>query len=168
MSATLKLWELGGQLEAIADALIENGGELTAELVDQLATLGGAFEWKTERILLYARNLQAQADVAKQEAARLATLAGGRERAAERLKVYVLESMERAGLTKIETALVKARIQDNSRPTIQWFGPADAIPEPFKRVTVGLDGEKAYEIWKATRELPVGFLVERGRHLRVQ
>jgi hypothetical protein len=75
--------------------------------------------------------------------------------------------MQRTGETKIETDLVRLRIQQNSRPSIQFFGPADLIPEPFKRVTVLLDSEKAYTEWKATGKLPDGFVVDRGVHLRI-
>ena len=167
MSA-IRLYELADALERLTEQLIDNGGELTPEIAAELEALEGTFDDRIERLLLHARNLQAVADAAAQEAGRLTALAGTRARAAERLKTYVLESMERAGRPKVETPLVKARIQANSRPSIQWFGPVDAIPEEFRRVTVSIDAQKAYETWKATGQLPDGFIVERGRHLRVQ
>lgn len=166
MTATLKLYEIADQLQAVAEQLVDNGGELTPELEAQLTALEGAFDTKVERVLLYARNLLATAQAAKGEAARLADLAGTRERAAERLREYVKQQMELADVTKVETSLIVARIQQNSRPSIRWIeGP---LPADFTKVITTLDGEKAYETWKRDGALPAGFTVERGSHLRVK
>src|SRR3990167_9709297 len=75
MTATLKLYELADVYEGIAEALIENGGELTPDLAAQLDAIEGAFEAKVERVALSVRNLVATADAADAEAARLAALA---------------------------------------------------------------------------------------------
>lgn len=166
MTAALQLHAVVPALLAIEDALIENGGELTPEILAQLESLEGAFDQKIESLLLRALQLQFEGGVAKLEAVRLAELAGVRERVAERIKTYVLECMEAAGRHKVETSRLRARIQQNSRPTIQWPGPIDVLPEAFKRTTVMLDGTKSYEAWKAG-ELPEGFVVDRGRHLRI-
>lgn len=167
MSATLRLYEIGDQMETIADQLVENGGELTPEIAQQLAALEGAFDRKLERILLYTRNLQLQGEVATVEAQRLQALAATRGTAAKRLRQYVMEQMERADREKVETALICARIQQNSRPSIEWAGAPDALPAEYQRVSVSMDGAKAYAQWKENGELPTGFTVVRGRHLRV-
>lgn len=169
MTATLTLYELGDQLQTVADTLVENGGELTPELAEQLAALEGAFEAKVERVLLYAKNLEGTAAAAKLEAARLSDLASGRANAADRLREYVKGEMERAKIDKVETLLIVARIQQNGRPSIRWTLPPDTLPVEFKKTTVTLDGDAAYKAWKADPAvLPEGFAVERGTHLRVR
>lgn len=167
MTAALQLHAIAPGLAAIEDAIIEADGEITPEIAAQLDALEGAFEDRVEQLLLRYLHLNFEGGVAKQEAARLALLAGTRERAAARLKEYVLRCMEAAGRDKVETSRLRARIQKNTRPTIQWVGPPDAIPEAFKRVSIATDGTKLYETWKAGTPLPDGFVVELGRHLRI-
>ena len=165
MIATLKLYELADAYERIAEALIENGGELTPELSAELDAIEGAFEAKVERVALYVRNLLATAEAADAEAARLAALARTRRQGAEGLKGYLMAQLDRVEKPKVETPLVVVRIQKNSRPSIQW-PDTQAIPEAYQRVTVSLDGQKVYQDWKAGT-LPSGFVVEQGRHLRI-
>ena len=164
-SSTLRLYELADAYERIAEALIENGGELTAELAVDLDAIEGAFEAKVERVALYVRNLLATADAADAEAARLAVLARSRRQAADGLKGYLMAQLDRVEKPKVETPLIVVRIQKNSRPSIQWPDTLP-IPEGYQRVTVSLDGQKAYSDWKAGT-LPSGFVVEQGRHLRI-
>lgn len=162
----LQLHELAPDLAAIEDQIIEAEGEITPAVAAQLDALGGAFDAKVERLLLRALQLNFEGGVAKVEAARIAKLASVREQAALRLKQYVLNCMQVAGREKVETSRLRARIQANSRPTIEWTGAEDTIPEDFRRVRIVLDGTKAYESWRA-QSLPDGFVVTQGKHLRV-
>ena len=77
-----------------------------------------------------------------------------------------MEQLQRVNQTKVVTPLAVVRIQKNSRPSIQW-PEGGLIPEAFQRVTVTLDGAKAYDAFKAGT-LPKGFEVEHGSHLRIQ
>jgi hypothetical protein len=165
MIATLKLYELADAYERIAEALIENGGELTPELSAELDAIEGAFEAKVERVALYVRNLLATAEAADAEAARLAALARTRRQGAEGLKGYLMAQLDRVEKPKVETPLVVVRIQKNSRPAIRWPDTLP-IPKDYQRVTVSLDGQKAYQDFKAGA-LPKGFIVEQGRNLRI-
>src|SRR3990167_7539523 len=165
MTATLRLYEVADAYERIAEALTENGGELTPDLAAQLDAIEGAFEAKVERVALYVRNLLVTADAADAEAARLAALVHSRRQGAEGLKGYLMAQLDRLEQPKVETPLVVVRIQQNSRPAIQWPDTLP-IPEGYQRVTVSLDGQKAYSDWKAG-VLPAGFQVEQGRHLRI-
>ena len=165
MGATLKLYELADAYERIAEALTENGGELTPDLAADLDAIEGAFEAKVERVALYVRNLLATAEAADAEAARLAALARTRRQGAEGLKGYLMAQLDRVEKPKVETPLIVVRIQRNSRPSIQWPETLP-IPETYQRVTVSLDGQKAFTDWKAGA-LPSGFVVEQGRHLRI-
>lgn len=167
MTAALQLHELAPDLAAIEDAIIEAEGEITPAIAEQLDALEGVFEAKVERLLLRALHLGFEGGVAKLEAARIAKLAGVRERAAARLKDYVLNCMQVAGRDAVETSRLRARVQENSRPSIQWTGAPEKAPARFRRVVFTVDGTKAYEEWKTKQKLPAGFVIERGRHLRV-
>ena len=147
------------------ETLIENGGEITPEIEAELNGIAGAFEAKVERVALYVRNLLTTADAAASEADRLECLARSRRAAADGLKSYLLTQMDRLEKPKVETPLVKVRIQQNSRPAIAWPEHLP-IPEAYQRVTVSLDGQKAYQDWKAG-DLPADFIVQQGKHLRI-
>ncbi len=73
--------------------------------------------------------------------------------------------MSQMGVGRYDTQLFRARIQKNSQPSIRWTGAE--IPEEFRRVTVELDGLKARDALKAAGELPDGFEVKYGTHLRI-
>lgn len=166
--ATLKLWEVGDQLQEVAEALVENGGELTPELAAKLEEIEGAFEQKVERCVLYIRNLEATAQAAKDEAGRLALLASGRQKAADGLKAYVKQELERAKRPKVETDLIVARIQKNSTPSVTCTVDVGALPLNYVRITKSLDARAVLEAWKAQTPLPEGVSVEVGTHLRVR
>jgi hypothetical protein len=164
----MKLYELTAELEAVIDALIENGGELTPELEAELDALEGALAVKVERCALAIRQLEAQAESARVESRRLAELAGMRARASDRLKAYTQEHMERADVRKVEGALATVWVQKNGRPSIRWTRPEDDLPEAFRRVRIEPDTQAAYDEWRVGAELPEGFEVEHGSHLRIR
>jgi hypothetical protein len=76
-----------------------------------------------------------------------------------------MAQLDRVEKPKVETPLVVVRIQKNSRPAIRWPDTLP-IPKDYQRVTVSLDGQKAYQDFKAGA-LPKGFIVEQGRNLRI-
>ena len=166
MTAPKHLYEIVDQYQAVMQAIEDAEGELTPELSAQLDAIPDAFKAKAERVGLYIRNLQSLAQAAELEAVRLKALAASRENAATRLKAYLLQNMQRMELKDVVTPLIKLRIQVNSRPSIHW-PEGQEIPEAYRRVTVSLDGQAAYEAWKANGTLPEGFVVERGSHLRL-
>lgn len=168
MTATLKLYEISDKMQAVADALVENGGEVTPDIAAQLAELEGEFEQKVERCVLYVRNLEMTADAAKQEADRLGLLASSRSAAADSLKQYVKAEMERVGKGRVETALVVARIQKNSTPSVTFTGEIGTLPLAYVRITKSLDARSVLEASKAGVPLPDGVKVEQGTHLRVR
>ena len=164
---SVPLYAIADQYVGIIDRLIDGGGEITPELQGELDAITDAFEGKVERVALYTRNLIGLAEAAEAEAKRLTELAGVRKRSADGLKGYLMEQLQRVNQTKVVTPLAVVRIQKNSRPSIQWFGPPQLIPEPYRRVTITVDGTAAYEGWKRDGMLPDGFVIETGEHLRI-
>lgn len=163
----LRLWELADAVVEIGAELMDAGGELSPELEARLDAIDASFEGKVERVALYIRELEVTADAAAAEAKRLAAMAAARGGAAKRLKEYLKQNLERTGKQRVETDRVRLRLQKNSRPSITWARSIDDLPERYARITVALDGQRAYDDWKAG-ELPSSFTVETGTHLRIE
>jgi hypothetical protein len=163
----LTLYDLPDAIRAVEERIIEAEGEITPEIEEQLDHLEGAFERKVEYLALLSREAKAEAAAVKQEEDRLKARRTAAENRERRLKDYLHASMRRLGVDRIEGDRAKVRVQDNTRPSITWVGEDDAIPEGFKRVTVSVDSTAAYDQWKAESELPEGFRVEVGSHVRV-
>jgi len=168
MTAILPLYALADEYEALGQRLLEAEGELTPELSEAWDKLSEAIDQKVENTGLYIKNLLATAKAETQEAEMFSRRAKTKERAAKALKDYLKLNMERVGRDRIETLRVKARIQQNSRPSIRWIRKVEDIPAPFKRIEISLDSTVAYQWWKSDEvDLPEGFQVERGTHLRL-
>lgn len=162
------LYLIGDDLTAIAEQIIDAGGELTPELEAQLAQLEGEFESKVERVGLYIHMLQSRSDEARKQADRLTGLARTDHHAAESLKGYLLRCLEAADKRSMVTPLIRVSIAKNSRPSIRWLAAEETIPEAFRRVRYSLDGDAAFRAWKDRGTLPEGFAVEQGQHLRLK
>jgi hypothetical protein len=163
----MKLWEISAELDAIADELIEAGGVISEELEAKLDAMTEAFEQKAENIALVYHDIMAHASAAKAEADRLSSLHKSHKNAADGLKAYLHEYLKRQEVDKLKTSRVNIRRQKNSRPSIEWTGPADKAPQGYQRVEYSVDTKLAYEQWKAGEELPPGFVVSRGEHIRI-
>jgi hypothetical protein len=167
MSTMLRLYEITDEMLDIERALEEAGGELTPEMEAQLDAVAGAFDEKVERVCAVIQNAQRTADAAKLEAERLADLSRANAKSAESLKRYLAGQMARLGRNKVATDRFRVSLQNNSRPSIRWTLGPERIPELFRTVEIKVDGNAAYEAWKAGKVLPEGFEVERGQHLRI-
>lgn len=167
--ATLKLWEVGDELTEIAGLIMEAGGELSEELEERLAAMEGAFEEKVERIALKIREMEANAEAAKAEAARLARIQKTFANTAKRMTEWLHYEMGRANVKRVGTHRVKVWVQNNGRPSIRWTRAVEDAPAAYRKTvtTVSVDTQAAYEAWKEDEELPEGFTVERGTHLRI-
>jgi hypothetical protein len=171
----LTLYGIADELVAINDMLEESGGELTDAIEAALDALEGAFAAKAEAIV---RLIQAETNQAKQraglaqpfkdEADRIFALAKVNESKADSLAKYLHRQMERLKMQRIETDWFKAWVQKNGRPSIQWTRDVRELPAIYRRETIEPDGTRIYEAWKAGAELPEGFKVEHGNHLRIR
>lgn len=165
--AGLKLWEITDELDAIAEQIAEAGGELTEETEAALERMEGALESKVERVALFIENAKETAAAAKRQEERLRAIRRHHESKVEGLSSYLQYELERSGRDKVETEKVRVRVQDNSRPSIRWTESLTMLPKRYLRVRKEVDTKTAYEVWKETGELPAGFVVEHGRHLRI-
>lgn len=165
----LSLYALADEYQAIEQALIESGGELTPEIEAALDALDDALEDKVERIVHVIQSKQRTADMAKLEATRLSELARTRANGADSLRRYLMAQLQRAGKTRVDTPTAIVTVQRNSRPSIAWTGEGDP-PEEYRRVRIEPDTEGVYRTWKASggEILPDGFTMTTGLHLRIR
>lgn len=163
----LHLWEIADGIQALGERIAEAEGELTPELEAEWDRLEGSLESKVENTALYIRDIETDAEKAKAEEQRIRAIRTALENQASRMKDYLQFQLARAGRDKVETPKARVRIQANSRPSIRYTGDPADLPDAFKRVRVDVDGTAAYEAWKREEELPEGFVVETGSHLRV-
>lgn len=164
----VSLWELGDLLDAVVEEIIEAGGEITPEVEARYEWIEGAFEQKVENVALYHQELLLTAKAVKEEADRLAKRAKSFATAAESLKKYLHHELKKAGKERVKTDLITVRRQKNSRPTIEWRGALEAIPEAWrKEPKIEPDGAALYDEWRSGGTLPDGFVATLGEHLRI-
>lgn len=166
--ASLTLYELGDEIQALLDEVVSQDGEITPEQEARLAALEGDFQAKAEKIALYYRNLRVLAEAGRAEAERVAHLAAAKARAADRLKGYLHREMQRLEMTRVETARVRIRRQRNSQPSVILEVAPDELPVRYQRLTVEPNRALLLESWREGRELPSGVRVEVGEHLRIE
>lgn len=177
--AEVRLYQLTDRLQAVQEALMENGGELTPALEMELDLVEGAVEEKVERTLHLIRQMEATAAARKAaldqydgERNRLRALVKAGEASAKGLKEYLIHELRRQGREEIETATFKAKIRRASRPKIEWAREVSELPEEYRRVTVDADTNKAWDDLRKAPEgeeaLPDGFKVEYSEWLDVR
>ena len=164
----LTLYDLPDAIREVEALIIEADGEITPDIEAQLEAFEGEFERKAEYLALLSREAKAEAAAVKLEEDRLKARRTAAENRERRLKDYLHVCMIRMGIPKIDGDRAKVAIQNNGRPSITWMGEDDAIPDEFRRVSVSLDGTAVYNEWRAGAELPEGFRVEVGTHVRVR
>lgn len=127
-------WDIGADLEVLAERIAEAGGELTPEMETALDGLETEFLAKCERIYLYAKDCQLDAQKAGEWEAHYAEQKGYFTRKATGLKGLLLAVMARYGRDKIQTPRAKfGRIL--GQPKYRWSGDTyEQIPERFRKV----------------------------------
>ena len=174
----VKLYELAPMYRLVAESLsalgegaLEPGPDreaMEAQAMLDLAGIGDAFDTKAENVALVVQELEVEAEAIQTEADRLGMRAQARANAAKRLKDYLKANMIQAGVTKTGGKLATVSLVNNGRPAITWDAPLDDLPTEFRRVSVALDGARAFEALKADGCLPPGFAVVHGQHIRIR
>jgi len=96
------LWEMSAELKAITDKIIENGGEVTEAIMEEMAVWQIAIEEKAERVAWYAQRESGTIEYYKavENAARARRKAV--EGSIESLKKYIKNCMVASGTTQIK------------------------------------------------------------------
>ena len=180
---SIKLYEAVEQLRVVsdwidehADEILASGGELSPELTQLLDEAEGTLAEKAERVALKVRELQAEADAIKVEAARLSQRAHTATHAADSLKSYLKRSLEGAGIPVIKGTLVTVALQKNP-PSVQGELSPDALKDLFDDATgfvvhipetFTLDKKAIIAAHKAGAAIPAGLQVTQGTSLRIR
>jgi hypothetical protein len=99
----MTLYDVGMEGAIIADILTENEGELTPELERRIETLIRSGSDKLESAAMVVRQLEANEEICKKEAARLAERAKSFKNNAERLKKIMVVAVDLAFGGKVKT-----------------------------------------------------------------
>lgn len=170
MEASKALWIISDELEAVGVRIAEVGGELSPELEAELDAIEGDFSAKVERVALYIRSREIDAEGAKAEKDRLAAIQKANEASVRGLKQYLLGILERHGRDKVDT--MKARVRRSPSPwSYRWTGDTyEAIPDEYRKqnpVVYSLNVERVKRAIEDGTPLPDGVVVERGFHIRI-
>jgi hypothetical protein len=175
-ATVLKLYEFGGEYDALDELLAESEGELTPEIEALLADLDAQFDEKAERVALKIRGFLAEASAIKEEEARLAARRKARERSAESLKSYLQRQLELLGREKVAGKLVTVALQKNpprvlGEPTEEQLRGWQALGLNLVRVVperLEFDRKAALATLQSGECTIDGLYVEQSRSLRIR
>lgn len=163
----MNLYELDGRWGMLQQLLDETGGEMTAEVEHLMAELEEETPNIIEWYVKLAKNFEADATCAQVEAARLRRLVATNNAKHDKIEARIKDLIKKRNLGNVKTQIGSVWVQRNSVPTIKWDGDPENIPENLRRTFYELDTEAARDVLKNTGELPEGFVVTQGDHLRI-
>lgn len=163
----MKLYQFPTAFQEVYATIDEQDGEITDALAGLLDSLEMELADKVDACCKLIKQLGADAEAATAEAQRIADLASSRKAKAAWLKDYLQANLEALKMQKFETTLFKVRVQKNSAPSITWTLDIDKLPAEFAKVETKPNLKAAGEVFKDTGELPEGFIVKHGSHLRI-
>ena len=114
MEKSLTLYELTAEQQAIEDALIDNGGELSPELEEMLNSNQEAISEKVDGYNKILRKFEGRETAIDAEIMRLTALKRTAQNAQKSIKEHLLWAMEQAGKDKLEGTLCKAYLRHSS------------------------------------------------------
>jgi hypothetical protein len=168
--ADLKLYEIPAAFEELETrALTLETPEEVEQFESDLIALDFTLKEKVEAIAALIQRNKGYVEVIQKEQERLRKLANARTFLVEKLQKYLMEHLLTLDQPQVETATFIVRVQANSRPRIVWTRSTDEVPLKYLRekVTQSVDIDAALEDWKRG-ELPEGFEVELGHHIRIR
>ena len=181
-TATVTLYELGEQMQIVAewieehrDEVLANGGELPPALAELLEQVEGDLAAKIERVALFALSMRRASEAAQAEADRLSQRAKVYDHAYEAMRRYVQPFLASFPERKVKTPLVTVREQANP-PAIRcalspeefwnrYEGDAEAAVE--RRVSYHFRSRDLLAAYKRGEDLPPEFTVEQASHVRI-
>lgn len=167
MEAKTTLWAITDELAEVGALIAEAGGEITDELAARLDGIEGSLSEKVERIALYIREAELEAEKAKAEKDRLYWIEKHHATKAAGLKKYLMTCMSKAGEYAIDTHRARVRIQKNSKPTVRWTKSPHELPDGYRRTTIAPDLSAVHEDLNAGASPPEGFEVVQDYHVRI-
>ncbi len=136
---SLTLYAIDAELQALEDALLASGGEITDEVEARHGGLLDLREGKVEGYLRVIRRLEATAEAVKAERQRLQESERRFTNAAQSLRSRLAASMQHRGETECLTALGRVKLQQSGTPPVELSVEVEHLPEAFVRLKRSAD-----------------------------
>lgn len=158
----MKLYEITGAMEDVLDIFLESdGGDLDRDNYEYTINyLKEELKNKSSNFIKYIRNLQLEAEMAKQEEQRLSKIRKSKENKIENLKKYLLFALQSLEIKKLETDLGSYGVRKN--PISVEILDISKIPQEFLKVKeeISVDKERLKEYFTKGNYLEGARLVE--------
>ena len=164
----LRLYEMTGELSAIEDELIANGGVLDEELEKRLDKIQLDFQDKALNILNWMRDLSGREDMCNKELQRISSKKKVFTNMQERLNGYLKHNLEASNISKLETGTFTVSVC-KTNPSLHIIDEK-AIPYDYvetKEVSV-INKDKIKQDLKGGTEIAGVELITDKTHLRVR
>lgn len=134
------IFQIEQSYNQLAEELIDNGGELTPLLEEQLAITEEQLQNKSVAYSFVIKQMDADVDTIDAEIKRLQALKKQREKALEYLKERIKHAMDTFSIEEIKTPLVKINFRKSETVEVE---DVNALPAAFKVVKVTEQADKA-------------------------
>jgi sucrose-6-phosphate hydrolase SacC (GH32 family) len=125
------IFQIQSEYVQLMNQLIDNGGEVTPEILEALQINQEQLESKAVNYVTVIRNLEAEADICTQEIKRLQELKKTRENAANRMRDAISNAMKLYEVETIETPTTKISFRKSEAIEIV---NENEIPHEFLKV----------------------------------
>jgi hypothetical protein len=162
----ISIYQIEQNYNQLAEQLIDNDGELTTELAEQLAITEEQLQNKSVAYSFVIKQMDADIDTIDAEIKRLQAAKKQREKATEYLKERIKHAMELFSIEEIKTPLVKINFRKSESVEVD---DVNALPIAYKTVKVVQTADKV-SIKKAIKDgvfVPGCFIVEH-RNLQIK
>lgn len=136
----LTIYQIEQSYNQLAEELIDNGGELTPELEQQLAITEEQLQNKSVAYSFVIKQMDADIETIDAEIKRLQNAKKQREKASEYLKERIKHAMELFNIEEIKTPLVKINFRKSETVEVE---DVNALPNVYKNVKVVETADKA-------------------------
>jgi len=136
----LTIYQIEQNYNQLAEQLIDNDGELTPELSEQLAITEEQLQNKSVAYSFVIKQMDADVEIIEAEIKRLQNLKKQREKASEYLKERIKHAMDTFQIEEIKTPLVKINFRKSETVEVE---DVNALPVAFKVVKVTEQADKA-------------------------
>lgn len=129
----LTIYQIEQNYKQLAEQLIDNDGELTTELAEQLAITEEQLQNKSVAYSFVIKQMDADIDIIDAEIKRLQAAKKQREKATEYLKDRIKHAMDLFSIEEIKTPLVKINFRKSESVEVE---NVNALPYAYKTVKV--------------------------------
>jgi hypothetical protein len=136
----ITIFQIEQNYNQLAEQLIDNDGELTTELAEQLAITEEQLQNKSVAYSFVIKQMDADIDTIDAEIKRLQAAKKQREKASEYLKERIKHAMELFSIEEIKTPLVKINFRKSESVEVE---NVNSLPMAYKTVNVVETADKA-------------------------